>query len=186
MRRHLDQHPQVVKVGLPHKGTVDVFGDLQHLPIRDAATDLLVSSSVLEHVKAPEAAVAEMARVISDQGLVYCEVPFMRGWHMAPDDYQRYSLTGVKALFARHGFDEAESGVCSGPVNAWVLLIRDAAAMLMPGFVLKGIMFTLVGWLLHPLKRLDRLLERTEFAAYQPCNVYYLGRRNRGSPAVPE
>lgn len=173
----LATYPQIVTLGLPHRGDVDVVGDLQELPLTDASLDMSFSSSVLEHVADPERAVAEIARVTRPSGLVYAEVPFLRGFHMAPNDYQRYTVTGLEGLFTRHGFQTLQTGISSGPANAWALLARDTLMALMPGFVLKGLVYVGLGWLVHPIKYLDRLWETATWAEFQACTFFFLGRR---------
>ena len=46
-------------------------GDGQDLPIRSAQVDICHSSNVLEHVRDPEAMLAEMVRVVRPGGLIY-------------------------------------------------------------------------------------------------------------------
>ena len=40
-----------------------------------------------------------MFRVLKPGGYIYSEVPFLQGFHADPDDYQRYTLQGLKILF---------------------------------------------------------------------------------------
>lgn len=167
----------LVRVGLPHSGHVDAFADAHQLPIRDHSVDLFLSASVLEHVQNPEQAVAEMGRVVRHGGLVYAEIPFLRAYHMVPHDYQRYTISGIEALFDRHGFDRVEKGICSGPFTAWGLLFRDAIVVVTPTRALKVAMRFLLSWLVQPFKHLDYLVEEATWATYQACNFYYLGRR---------
>lgn len=166
----------VARIGLPHAGSVDVFGDVMEFPLIDDSVDLFMSSSVMEHVRDPERGIAEMSRVIKPGGMVYAEIPFIRSFHMAPEDYQRYSISGIKALFGRHQFEEVEVGVCSGPFTAIALMIADmSSAYLTKRFasLLVPVIYTLV----HPIKYLDRLVDNRYAAVYQACNFYYLGKK---------
>ena len=45
----------------------------------------------------------ELFRTIKPDGLVYAEIPFIGAYHMAPHDYQRYTISGIESLFKRHG-----------------------------------------------------------------------------------
>jgi SAM-dependent methyltransferase/uncharacterized protein YbaR (Trm112 family) len=174
-RTRLANKRGVARVGLPHTGNVDLFGDVTAFPLIDDSVDLFLSSSVMEHVKDPELGIAEMARVIKPGGLVYAEIPFMRSFHMAPEDYQRYTISGIEALFSRHGFKGIEKGVCSGPFNAIALFLSDMAQAFLDGRV--GSFFVpIVYRIVHPIKFLDRLIENREAATFQACNFYYLGR----------
>jgi SAM-dependent methyltransferase len=169
--------PAVARIGLPHDGKVDVYGDVTCFPLRDGSVDLFMSSSVLEHVVDPEKGVSEMARVLRPSGLVYAEIPFMRAFHMAPHDYQRYTISGIKELFGRHGFDAIETGVSSGPFTATALFFADMWRGFVSGRRWIARTVPLMYWLTHPLKRLDRLVEGKSAERVNACNFFYVGRR---------
>ncbi len=46
-------------------GLACLFGDATRLPVPDGAVDLVLAIEVLEHIPAPDAALAELARVCS-------------------------------------------------------------------------------------------------------------------------
>lgn len=123
---------------------------------------------------------AEMKRIIRPGGRVYAEIPFIGAYHMAPVDYQRYTISGLEALFARHGFELEEIGICSGPFTAAALLFLHLATAIAPKGT-KMIVRALFSWLVHPLKYLDLLCENAEWATYHACNFYYLGRKPDGT-----
>jgi len=176
-QRAFAPYHSLIRFGLPHASHVDVIADAQQLPFRDASIDLFLSSSVLEHVENPEEAVAEVARVLKPGGRVYSEIPFLRAYHMAPYDYQRYTISGIEALFSRHGLPREEKGICSGPFTAWALLFRDTVFLLTPTRPLKMAGRALFSWLVHPLKHLDLFCEDATWATHFACNFYYLGRK---------
>lgn len=178
-RQAFAPYHSLIRFGLPHSGHVDVIADAQQLPFRDGSVDLLLSSSVLEHVADPERAVAEMGRVLKATGKVYAEIPFLRAYHMAPHDYQRYTISGIETLFGRHGLACEEKGICSGPFTTAALLLRDAIFLLTPSRPLKMAMRTLFSWLVQPFKYLDWLCEDATWARHLACNVYYVGRAKR-------
>ncbi|MFM2227169.1 MAG: hypothetical protein RL664_512 [Bacteroidota bacterium] len=169
------QYRTIVKLGLPTRSKVDIIGDAEELPVLSDSVDAYLSSSVLEHVKNPDKAVAEMFRVIKKGGVVYAEIPFLRAYHMAPYDYQRYTISGIEALFERHGFQMIEKGICSGPFNAWALFTRDFFVVIMPFEILKKFARFLFSWTLHPVKYLDFLVENNKWSRFLACNFYYYG-----------
>lgn len=172
-------HPyleDLIKVGIPHFGKVDAYTDAHQLSILNDSIDMFISISVLEHLSNPEKAVSEIARILQPGGLVYLEVPFMRSYHMAPIDYQRYTISGLEELFKRHGIKKIDIGISSGPFTAWVLFFSDFILVLAPrGF--KFLVRFLLSFLLHPLKYLDRLCENASWANHHACNFYFLGEK---------
>lgn len=167
----------VIRVGLPHDGRVDAIGDAMDYPLVDGSVDLLVSSSVLEHIPDPELAIREVFRVLKPGGLVYAEVPFMRAFHMAPVDYQRYTWSGIARVFERQGFATVEQGVSSGPATATALLIKDGLTALTPGRLPSRAMRLVSGWVTQPIKYLDAFLNTSKCARFMSCNYFYVGRK---------
>ncbi len=169
-------YPDLLRVGLPLDGRIDAFGDAMDFPLQDNSVDLVLSSSVLEHIEDVERSVADQFRLLKPGGLVYAEIPFLRAWHMEPVDYQRYTWSGIEKLFARHGFETVERGICSGPFTAWALFVQDFLIGMAPG-ASKFPVRILASWLLHPWKFLDRLVENAPWARKVACNFYFVGRK---------
>ena len=166
----------LIRIGLPHSGNIDVFGDAMQLPIADNSIDVMISSSVFEHIKNPEMAASEIARVLKKGGKVYAEIPFMRGYHMEPIDYQRYTIMGIEQLFERHGFRLIEKGICSGTFNTLALIWSDFLISIAPrGFKLPTRFLTT--WISHPFKYLDRFFEKSKWNYKLACNFYYYGEK---------
>ncbi|RMF09662.1 MAG: class I SAM-dependent methyltransferase, partial [Candidatus Neomarinimicrobiota bacterium] len=113
-RKVLKGYPPLLRYGLTTKGRIDIHGDLCDIPLQDRSLRVIISSSVLEHVYNPERAVAELYRVLEPGGEVYVEIPFIRGFHLIPVDYQRYTIAGIGELFRRHGFQIIDKGISSG------------------------------------------------------------------------
>ena len=177
-RQICQKYKDILRVGLADRGT-NVVCDLCHLPALDQSVDLIFSSSVLEHVYDPEKAITEMHRVLKVGGQVYAEIPFMRGYHMIPIDYQRYTIAGIEEVFARNGFEMIEKGICSGPFTAAVLQLKDLASQLLRFNRYARRFALLLLNLLHPVKYLDRLFEESAWATVNACNFYYLGRKGK-------
>jgi SAM-dependent methyltransferase len=184
-RKACHPYQDIIRAGLAQRGDADLTCELCDLPIEENALDLVFSSSVLEHVYNPERAVEEMYRVLKPGGYVYAEIPFMRAFHMIPVDYQRYTISGIEALFTRHGFTLLEKGICSGPFTSLALFIQDFAGGLFSFNRYLGLLIGLFLILsLHPIKYLDRACEDTHWAKTTACNFYFLGKKDiEGPPA---
>ena len=167
----------LIRIGIPHDGKVNAYGDAMALPLKNDSVDLFFSSSVIEHLPDPEKAVSELFRTIKPGGLVYAEIPFIGAYHMAPYDYQRYTISGIESLFNRHGFKLVEKGICTGPITALVLLFQHAIVEAIPIGPIQYLFRVTLTWILHPLKYLDFLFGRTKWAEYLACNFFYLGRK---------
>jgi SAM-dependent methyltransferase len=73
----------------------DVFADASQLPLQDASMDTVILLEVLEHLRKPQDALQEIARVLRPQGRLLLSVPFLYPAHDAPHDYQRLTVHGL-------------------------------------------------------------------------------------------
>lgn len=77
----------------------DVQGTGQHLPFRDGSFDLILSTEVLEHCPEPAVVASEARRVLEPGGTLVLTTPFVYVVHGWPDDYFRYTASGLRHLF---------------------------------------------------------------------------------------
>jgi SAM-dependent methyltransferase len=94
----------------PH---VQFIADAHQIPMPDEFFDAVVIQAVLEHVLLPSEVVAEIWRVLKNDGLVYAETPFMQQVHEGAYDFTRFTESGHRYLFRR--FDVIRSGASGGP-----------------------------------------------------------------------
>jgi SAM-dependent methyltransferase len=87
-----------------HNANIDVYSPLHAIPFADAYFDAVICNAVLEHVDNPHEVIAEFARVLRADGILYLCVPFMQPEHLDPTDFQRYTADGLETLVRRHGF----------------------------------------------------------------------------------
>lgn len=83
----------------------DVFGDACRLPFTDSCIDAIACYEVMEHVKNPEEALSEIARVLAPNGVVELSMPFLYPIHDAPHDYQRWTRYGFLRRLDDVGLD---------------------------------------------------------------------------------
>jgi len=88
----LDYPPtgQVMYGASPH-----IFADASRLPLVDESFDTVVILEVLEHLRAPQAALGEIARILRPQGRLLLSMPFLYPIHDSPHDYQRLTVHGL-------------------------------------------------------------------------------------------
>lgn len=112
MQEALDGRELVV-VDIHPGPDVDVVADVhqlqEHFPQGHFAA--VLSSSVLEHLRAPWLAAAQIRRVTMPGGLVVHSAPFAWPEHSQPNDFWRFTPMGLAELFGpRTGFEVVESG----------------------------------------------------------------------------
>lgn len=81
-----------------------VRGDASALPMKAGIFDVVVCLEMLEYVREPKDALAEMARVLKPQGVLLLSTPFVHRADAA-DDYWRFTEPGLRALLQGAGFD---------------------------------------------------------------------------------
>ncbi len=86
----------------------DYLYDGKRLPFEDRSFDTVLNVQVLEHTPHPAALMAEMARVLKDDGILILSAPFQFRLHEQPNDYFRYSPHGLRVLCADVGLEVAE------------------------------------------------------------------------------
>lgn len=91
----------------------DIVGDIHELPFADNSIDVIICSSVLEHVEEPQRAVREMYRVLKPGGVCFIDVPFLFYYHPMKGyyhDFYRFTADGIK--YMARDFSSVE--LCTG------------------------------------------------------------------------
>jgi SAM-dependent methyltransferase len=139
---------------------VNCVGNAEDLPFADDSFALIVTQETLEHVGNPEKAMEEIYRVTQPGGLLYCQLPFVIGYHPGPTDFWRFTREGIQQLVERHGFNCEEVSISVGPAVGFYRIATEFWASIFASFSkrfykpAKGV-FAL---LLYPIKWLDRFL----------------------------
>jgi len=83
---------------------LDIAHDLnQPLPLDSSRYDTVILSDVLEHIRKPEALLAEVARILAPRGKLLLNVPFLYWLHEQPHDYFRYSEHALRSFVEQCG-----------------------------------------------------------------------------------
>ena len=92
----------------PNTGA-DVVGDIHAIPLSDDTVDAIICASVLEHVRDPLRAMAELKRILKPGGKIFLYVPSIYPYHArkgAYPDVWRFFDDTIYILFA--GFSHIE------------------------------------------------------------------------------
>jgi len=76
----------------------DVLGDALYLPFSDESMPFVHCEALLEHVPEPHRVVDEVYRVLKTGGTAFFYVPFLYPYHESPDDYFRFTKSGISYL----------------------------------------------------------------------------------------
>jgi SAM-dependent methyltransferase len=81
----------------------DLEGSVEQLPVADGSFEVVLCTQVLEHTTDPARAVRELGRVVAPRGRVLASTHGVQVYHPAPDDYWRWTHTGLERLFRENG-----------------------------------------------------------------------------------
>lgn len=83
---------------------LDVTHDLnQPLPLETSRYDTVILSDVLEHIRKPEALLAEVQRILAPGGKLLLNVPFFYWLHEQPHDYFRFTEHALRSFVEQSG-----------------------------------------------------------------------------------
>ena len=102
------QEVSITGIDIFETETVDFICDAHYLPFASDSFDGVWIQAVLEHVVDPVKVVSEIYRVLSSEGIVYAESPFMQQVHEGAYDFNRFTVLGHRYLFK--SFDMIEMG----------------------------------------------------------------------------
>lgn len=156
---------------------VDIVSDATRLPFKNNTIDGAVSESLFEHVPDAHLVAREMVRVVKPGGYVYVSAPFMHPYHASPDDFNRWTISGLKHMFS--DLEIVESGVRSGPWSTllmffayWLGVIFSFGSQKMAPFLAHIFML-----ILGPLKYLDYIFIHMPGSDAVATHLYILGRK---------
>lgn len=164
-------------VGMEIDRTPDttLAGDAHKLPFATGTVDGVLIQGVLEHVEDPVRIAGEIERVLKPGAAVYVSIPFIQHYHQEPEDYRRYTLTGLRQLLAN--FEEVDAGVLAGPSSALCDMLTEWFAVWFDHPVLYWGAKWVAGWVLVPIRYMDHALSRRKRAHTIAGALYFLGRR---------
>lgn len=91
-------------------GSVDSIMDAHSVGFKDNVFDLVIIDQVLEHVRYPIKVLEEAYRVLRTNGFVITGVPMLVPIHAEPEDYWRFTRSGLNLLLTDSGFVNVSTG----------------------------------------------------------------------------
>ncbi len=156
---------------------VDIVADATLLPFKDGTVDAAVSESLFEHVPDAHLVAQEMVRIVKPGGYIYVSVPFMHPYHASPDDFNRWTISGLKYMFK--DLEIIEAGVRSGPWSTllmfmayWLGVIFSFGSRKVAPFLAHVFMLVL-----GPLKYLDYFFMKIPGSEAVATHLYILGKK---------
>lgn len=138
----------------------DVLADVTSVPFSEACADCIVCTEVMEHLPNPVACVNEIHRLLKPGGVLIASVPFLYPGHADPDDYWRFTPSGLKELFRE--FASVEIATMGATCGTLGMLIELGAQQLKGSY--------LVGMIRKVLRFLGRTLSCFEAVRDAPRN----------------
>jgi SAM-dependent methyltransferase len=94
---------EYVGVDVVENPAAELLGSVEALPVEDASFDVVLCTQVLEHCDDPPLAVRELRRVTAPGGRVLASTHGTQVYHPSPQDYWRWTHTGLRRLFEENG-----------------------------------------------------------------------------------
>lgn len=172
-------HPRVRNMDIFEGDNIDIVGRAESIPLEDNSLRVVVTQEVLEHVEHPFVAVAEIYRVLVPGGALYCQLPFIIGYHPGPTDFWRFTKEGISSMLTSAGFVVEEQGISVGSgTGLYRILVEFAAALFsIPVPFFYGPLKAFFAVLLFPLKWLDVLFEFSRERDRIPGGYFVIARK---------
>ncbi len=106
-----------------------------HIDYLDNRFDGCLALSLFEHLEQPDKAIAEIRRVVKDNGLIVLMVPFSFPIHGYPADYWRWTVEGLKRFLGGHGAQVIDCFACGKSIHSIALNLN---LFLREGMILEG------------------------------------------------
>jgi SAM-dependent methyltransferase len=131
------------------------------LPLADGEADTVLCTETLEHVLDTVSFLNELKRTVAPGGWLILTVPFAARWHFVPQDYWRFTPSGLEHLLKAAGFREVRVYARGGALTVAAYKVLGFILLLLAGQGRHGagaVLPRLAGVCLLPLAALAALL----------------------------
>ena len=123
---------QLAEIKFNTEGKIDLQSDY---------ADVVLSTQVLEHVENPEHYLNECFRILKNNGLLILSTHGYWIYHPTPNDYWRWTSSGLKKILMKAGFEISSfKGIVSRP-SIGIQLLQDSLIFKIPKFLIPFIAF---------------------------------------------
>ena len=166
---------EIINLDLYPGENIDVVSDASNMPFENEKFDLVVCQAVLEHVDNPTNIVNEIKRVLKKEGFFYCTVPFLQGYHPDPEDFQRFTIKGMRNLL--NNFDIIQTGISSGPFSAIAWILRDLLTFGKKRSLIYNLTRFISSIISYPFSLLDYIYPRIDSFERNASEYYYIAKQ---------
>jgi SAM-dependent methyltransferase len=103
--------PRCLRIKTTHRAPIDATG------LESACADVVMVPNLVHHVADQRRLFAELARIARPGGLVYVFEPLVRELHQMPDDYLRYTPSGMERMLREVGLAPERRELEGGPFS---------------------------------------------------------------------
>lgn len=130
-----------ISVDVDPSGKPDVLADFEEgFPFPDEVFDIVVSSSVLEHLRHPDRYLMESWRCLREGGVLVLSAPFVYKKHSHPYDFLRFTDTFLNEKAVESGFKDVNvTPLGFGPFTvslSMVYLLLKIRILKLPAFLI--------------------------------------------------
>lgn len=119
---------------IPQNKSAEIHIDVKsgHVDMGNGIADWVISTQVLEHVETPDGYLREVHRITREDGLLLISTHGFWPYHPHPQDYWRWTASGLQKLLKDNGWQVELTIGIFGFAAAAIALLQDAISVKLP------------------------------------------------------